>query len=222
MPLANAPHAILHRLSGTRCAVLSARNRRLAGLLVDTLRCRAARSRLIKAGQRIDVAYPWERKTAKERGPAGSEGAPPASDSSVLPWPLEPIGEPAERRRLLAAEDDLALASMSGVYRRGEAARLVRAAAGVLTGAATWLPLATSAAAYAAGRQAASAAWLRVWLGVMVLHLAESALALHAARKAGEPRPWRLAALTLAVGFPAWVGLGDGADASGERLKRGR
>lgn len=57
----------------------------------------------------------------------------------------------------------------------------------------------------------------------MALHLAESALALRAARKAGEARPWRLAGLTLAVGFPAWLGLrAEGADASGERLTRGR
>lgn len=210
MPLANAPHAILHRLSGTSCAVLGARNRRLAGLLVDTLRCRAARRRLIKAGLRIDVAYPWEKKVAVERGPAGSEGAPPAPGSSFLHWPLEPIRDSAERRRLLAAEDDLALASMSGVYKRGEASRLVRGALGVLTGLATWLPLA--AAASAAGRQAASAAWLRVWIGVLALHLIELPLALRAARKAGDARPWRRVALTLAIGFPAWVGLGDAAD----------
>ncbi len=212
MPLANAPHAILHRLSGTSCAVLGARNRRLAGLLVDTLRCRAARRRLIKAGLRIDVAYPWEKKAAVERGPEGNDGARPGPGSSLLRWPLEPIRDPAERRGLLAAEDDLALASMSGVYKRGEASRLARAAAGVLTGLATWLPLAASAMASAAGRQAASAAWLCVWLGVMALHLAESALALRAARKAGDARPWRRVALTLAIGFPAWVGHGDAAD----------
>lgn len=223
MPLANAPHAVLHRLSGTRCAVLGARNRRLAWLAVDTLRCRAARRRLLKAGLRIDVAYPWEKKTAMERGPERSEGASSALNPGYFPWPLEPICDPAERRRLLAAEDDLALASMSGVYRRGEASRLARAAAGVLTGLGTWLPLAASAAAYAAGLHAAAAAWLRFWLGVMALHLAESALALRAARKAGEARPWRLAGLTLAVGFPAWLGLrAEGADASGERLTRGR
>lgn len=223
MPLANAPHAVLHRLSGTRCAVLGARNRRLAGLAVDTLRCRAARRRLLKAGLRIDVAYPWEKKTAMERGPERSEGASSALDPGYFPWPLVPVCDPVERRRLLAAEDDLALASMSGVYRRGEASRLARAAAGVLTGLGTWLPLAASAAAYAAGLHAAAAAWLRFWLGVMALHLAESALALRAARKAGEARPWRLAALTLAVGFPAWLGIrAEGADASGERLRRGR
>lgn len=212
MPLANAPHAILHRLSGTSCAVLGARNRRLAGLLIDTLRCRAARRRLLKAGRRIDVAYPWERKTAMERGPAGSEGASPVLGLGYVPWPLEPIGEPAERRRLLAAEDDLALASMSGVYMRGEASRLIRGATGVFTGLATWLPLAASAMASAAGRQAASAAWLRVWLGVMALHLLELPLALRAARKAGESRPWRWrrGSLTLAIGFPAWVGLREG------------
>lgn len=212
MPLANAPHAILHRLSGTSCAVLGARNRRLAGLLVDTLRCRAARRRLLKAGMRIDVAYPWEKKAAVERGPERSEGASSAIDPGYFPWPLEPIHDPAERRRLLAAEDDLALASMGGVYRRGEASRLARAAAGVLTGLGTWLPLAASAAAYAAGRQAASAAWLRVWIGVMALHLLELPLALQAARKAGDARPWRRVFLTLALGFPAWVGLGDAAD----------
>jgi uncharacterized protein (DUF362 family) len=216
MPLANAPHAILHRLSGTRCAVLGARNRRLAWLVVDILRCRAARRRLLKAGLRIDVAYPWEKKTAMERGPAGSNGSSPALGSGYYPWPLEPIADPAERSQLLAAEDDLALASISGVYRRGEASRLACAAAGVLTGLATWLPLAASAMASAVGRPAASAAWRRIWLGIMALHLAEFFLALRAARKAGEARPWRRGLLTLAVGFPAWVGL-RGCAAAGRR-----
>lgn len=207
MPLANAPHAILHRLSGTGCAVLGARNRRLVVLLIDTLRGRAARRRLIKAGLRIDVPYPWEKKGSADVGPGGRDRASPVPGVGYLPWPLEPISDPAERRRLLAAEDDLALASIRGVYRRGEASRLVRAAGGVLTGLATWLPLAASAAAYAAGQHAASATSLRVWLGVMALHLAELPLALRAARKAGEARPWRRGLLTLAVGFPAWVGL---------------
>mgnify|MGYP002777223517 CR=1 FL=1 len=226
MPLANAPHAILHRLSGTRCAVLGARNRRLAGLLVDTLRCRAARRRLLLSGRRIDVAYPWEKKLEAERGPVGSDGASVAAGLSYLSWPLEPIVDPDERRGLLAAEDDLALASMNGVYRRGEARRLVRAAAGALTGLATWLPLAASAAAAAGGRYTASARFLTIWLSLMALHLAELPLALNAARRVGAGRPWRRVALTLAAGFPAWVGLraedAEGPEAAGRRIRPGR
>ncbi len=106
MPYPNAPHAALHRLTGTLCAVTSLRNRHLLPLLVDTLRQCEARKRLIRAGQRLDVERPMEMDALGEDriGGLGEE---------VIQLNLPPL-TPADMRRLCAEENRAVLSTFSG------------------------------------------------------------------------------------------------------------
>jgi hypothetical protein len=58
MPFPNSPHAALHKLTGTTCAVLSLKNRHLIPLLFATLRTCEARKRLFRRGHRLDCPLP--------------------------------------------------------------------------------------------------------------------------------------------------------------------
>jgi uncharacterized protein (DUF362 family) len=58
MPFPNSPHAALHRLTGTHCAVLSLKNRHLFPLLLATLHACENRKRLFRAGHRLDCPLP--------------------------------------------------------------------------------------------------------------------------------------------------------------------
>jgi len=58
MPLANAPHAVLHSLTGTVCRVLTLKNKSLLAVLAATLRSRWIRRRWIGRGERLDVDFP--------------------------------------------------------------------------------------------------------------------------------------------------------------------
>ena len=98
MPLPNAPHAALHRLTGTRCRVLTLRNRFLLPLAWDTLQMRLARRRLLKQGRRLDVdLFQHDRDDQPRELDAAESGRP------VLVWPL-PVLTPEESRAALRAE----------------------------------------------------------------------------------------------------------------------
>lgn len=58
MPYPNSPHADLHRLTGTRCTVLSLKNRHLIALLWARLRQCEKRKRLYRQGYRLDCVLP--------------------------------------------------------------------------------------------------------------------------------------------------------------------
>ena len=55
MPFPNSPHMALHQLTGTRCRVTGWRNPNLLMYLVATWQMHAARKRLLRAGERLDV-----------------------------------------------------------------------------------------------------------------------------------------------------------------------
>jgi hypothetical protein len=88
MPLANAPHALLHAMSGSSCALLSARNKRLLRLSGTILAMRNARAALLRRGERIDVDFPLE----QAREPAtGRPRTPAIAPRDWLAWPLPPL-----------------------------------------------------------------------------------------------------------------------------------
>ncbi|MBL8966891.1 MAG: DUF362 domain-containing protein [Spirochaetaceae bacterium] len=224
MPLPNAPHMVLHALAKKPCRVMSLRNPNLIPLLAATLGQRNARRRLLEEGLRLDVplglddaarmpeAAPPPAREAAEGGPAVRRWTE---------WPLPPLG-PEEARRLMAAEDDAAIAAFRGVlvfrFKEKLLWRLVGAATGIATAAPLVLGLAALAAAGGAPPPPATLglgpfAWFAIFGLVEALHLAELGTALrarelHAKRRGGE---WsagakRLAiAATLLIGFPAWL-----------------
>jgi hypothetical protein len=112
-----------------------------------------------------------------------------------------------EIRALIAREDDLALASFSGVLKPGAAARLVWGSAAWLTAGLTLAPLAAGLAHLAAGANATP--WFLVFGAVELLHAAELPLSLPARHgtktKAGFFPLARTVLLTLVMGFPAWL-----------------
>lgn len=106
MPYPNAPHAALHRLTGTLCRVTSPRNAHLLPLLVDTLRLCETRKRLIRSGERLDVERPMDEDAPglKVEGLSGEEAV-----QLSLP-PLTPV----EIRRLCAEENRAVLSTFLG------------------------------------------------------------------------------------------------------------
>ncbi|HOX48062.1 MAG TPA: DUF362 domain-containing protein [Spirochaetia bacterium] len=208
MPLPNAPHMVLHELVGRPCRVMSLRNENLFPMLAATLGARRARQRLIEEGCRLDVPLGLEDGLVPGRAlAAGEEGR------DWLPWPLPPLGA-EEARRLLAFEDDAALAAFRGVLVFRVKERLLWRAKALLTGTATLAPLALAAAGAAgAGLWLAPAAWLGMFLAVEALHACELPASLRARRLRAmrRGRTWGRAdaaaavAATLAVGYPAWL-----------------
>ncbi len=208
MPLPNAPHAVLHELAGKPCRVMSLRNAQLLPLLACILGQRAARRRLIKAGEWLDVPLSLN-------DGAGPEGLPPTADEgrSWVAWPLPPMGS-AERSRILATEDDAAVAALRGVFVPGLKRRVRWRITAIATGALT-LATACLAAASAAGipLPGSTGTWLFVFAGIEALHAAEIPASLGARRRFAERRgrPWTRRAvadsvfLTLAIGYPAWL-----------------
>ena len=106
MPYPNAPHAALHSLTGTLCAVTSLRNAHLLPLLVDTLRQCEARKRLIRSRERLDVDRPMDEDAQglKVEGPLGEE---------AMQLPLPPLTQ-TEIRRLCAEENRAVLSTFLG------------------------------------------------------------------------------------------------------------
>jgi hypothetical protein len=204
MPLANAPHALLHAMSGSSCALLSPRNKRILSLSGTILAMRNARAALLRRGERIDVDFPLERERAACAWPSLSAGD---ASRDWIAWPLPPLTDPEEIRALIAREDDLALASFSGVLKPGAATRLVWGAVGWLTASLTLAPLAAGLAQLAAGANAAP--WFLAFGAVELLHAAELPLSLRA-RHGTKAKPGffplaRTVLLTLVTGFPAWL-----------------
>lgn len=208
MPLPNAPHMVLHELVGRPCRVMSLRNENLFPMLAATLGARRARQRLIEEGCRLDVPLGLDDGLVPGRAlAAGEEGR------DWLPWPLPPLGA-EEARRLLAFEDDAALAAFRGVLVFRVKERLLWRAKALLTGTATLAPLALAAAGAAGARLwLAPAAWLGLFLAVEALHACELPASLRARRLRAlrRGRAWGRAdaaaavAATLAVGYPAWM-----------------
>ncbi len=205
MPFANAPHMAIHKITGTACRVLSAKNRHLGEILTSTLAQRAARRRLIKAGERLDVPF-----ATSPEPTAGGEPGEGSKEANWLAWPL-PATDRAERKLLLAFEDDATMASMSGVYVDHLVAKAFwtsQAWTTLLVTAAPLLLAILASAGVVAGLSAST--WFTIWLAIEALHLAELPFSLRAmrryAQRSGKGRPaWKTLLLTLCMGYPCWV-----------------
>lgn len=109
MPFPNAPHAALHRLTGTWCTVMSLKNRHLLPLLIATLRTSARRKQMLRAGQRLDVALPGSYLPEE----AVRVLTPEEQGMAAIRWDLPPLSE-AEIRAACAVEDRAVLATFLG------------------------------------------------------------------------------------------------------------
>lgn len=209
MVLPNAPHVVLHELSGTPCRVMSLRNRNLFPMLAATLGQRAARRRLIESGKRLDVPLRLNDDPTETR-----QLAPGEESRDWVAWPMPTI-EPEEMRRLLDFEDDATLASLRGIIVFRIKERALWRAKQALATIVTLGPLVLGAlAAIGVSRFGlGTAAWLAIFGAVEAIHLAELPAALRAWKKEAERRnaPWsgartvRAVAATLSCGYPSWV-----------------
>jgi uncharacterized protein (DUF362 family) len=209
MPLANAPHAILHTLTGTRCNVLSPKNKNLLAVLSATLKTRRIRFRMIDRGERLDVPFPSSADVVETRPLTDAERG-----KDWVAWPLPaPVGR-REKKGLKDFEDDAAAASLRGVLVPRLKERLgwrIQSAAALLV---TLGPLALGLLGLAGVRVGWPAStWLLVFAVIEALHLAEIPLALSAhtrrAARLKRTRTGRDAALNVAaaltMGYPSWV-----------------
>ncbi|MBI9106439.1 MAG: DUF362 domain-containing protein [Spirochaetales bacterium] len=138
MVLPNAPHAVLHELSGVGCRLMSLHNRNLIPLLLAILGQRAARRKLIKAGRRIDTNLRLEDMPVETRPLTEEETA-----RNWVEWPMPPISR-KERKQLLDFEDDAAIASFRGILILRLKERILWRAKAVLAFIITFGPLALS------------------------------------------------------------------------------
>ena len=208
MPMPNAPHMILHELSGSYCRVMSLKNRRLIPSLVAVLGQRHARRRLIEDGQRLDVPLRLEDGRIETRPLTAEESA-----RDWVEWPLPPLGA-EEAQRLLDFEDDAALAGFRGilVFRMKE--RVLWRLKALLTTCVTLAPLVLGLAAL--GGPVLGLSW-PLWLGIFglieVLHCCEIPAARRAAWRACERRgeswtgrdTFKAVLGALLVGYPSWI-----------------
>ncbi len=228
MPLANAPHAILHRLSGTSCKILSMQNKRLPLLVRSILEQRRARIAVLKSGKLLDVDFPLA--NTDDRIPEDLA----ASDAPYVAWPLAEIKDKKTIQRLVAEEDTMALASIMGIIVPCLMEKAGWILKGTITALVTWVPLLLSVlwtgSFYGASAALASlvsapeptrfvlsggisALCFLVWLVLEAMHVLELPVAFREYRRAakrgeiarGVKRAVLLAAGTLLCGFPAWM-----------------
>ena len=209
MPLANAPHAILHAMTGTRCNILSPKNKSLLPILSATLKTRKIRFRLIDRGERLDVSFPTSADVVETRPLTEAE-----SRRHWVEWPLPAVTGRQEKKRLKDFEDDAAAASLRGVLISRLRERISWKVQSGLALAVTLGPLVLALLGFLGIRDGFSAAtWLIIFATVEALHLTELpfALAAHARRAARLKRPRtgkdaaRDVAATLTMGYPSWV-----------------
>jgi len=209
MPLANAPHAILHSMTGTRCNVLSPMNKSLLSILSATLKTRKIRFRLIDRGERLDVPFPTSADVVETRPLTEAE-----SRRDWVEWPLPAVTGRKEKKRLKDFEDDAAAASLRGVLISRLKERISWKFQSGLALAVTLGPLVLALLGALGVRVGFPAlTWLLVFAAVEVLHAAELpfALSAHARRAVRLKRPRtgmdtaRDVAATLTMGYPSWV-----------------
>jgi uncharacterized protein (DUF362 family) len=209
MPMPNAPHMVLHELSGRPCRVMSFKNRNLIPMLLALLGQRAARRRLIKNGERLDVRLELEENTDEPLQPSPDE-----LSRDWIEWPLPALGD-AEKKQLLNFEDDAALAGLRGmlVFRTKE--KILWRLQAIVTTIITLIP-ALCAIVSLTDIQVAGIAWqswLGLFAGIEAIHALEIPAALKASRGYLERRSleWTRRAHTKAIigtlltGYPSWV-----------------
>ncbi|GAB1455063.1 hypothetical protein MASR2M48_03690 [Spirochaetota bacterium] len=210
MVMPNGPHMVLHELSGSGCSIMSLRNKNLLPMLAATLGARSARRRLLKAGRRLDVALRLDNGPEETRELTEEEAL-----RDWVAWPMPELGH-EEQKRLLAFEDDAAIATFRGVIVFRIKERLLWRIQAVLATVFTLGTGLVAALSAGTGRPVlglGALTWLGIFLAVEVLHLAELPAALRAWRLEAERKaiPWsrsraaRAVAATLSCGYPSWV-----------------
>lgn len=139
MPLANAPHAALHKLTGTRCAILWFKNRHFLLFIKALLETRHARRKLLKAGALLDMEFPVTdsaaftaekpevfdasavaSKPVRAQEPVYATDVESKAEPSVPEtWEALPIPsqkDPKIVQHQLRFEDDSLLASLTGIF----------------------------------------------------------------------------------------------------------
>ncbi len=209
MPMPNAPHMVLHELSGRPCRIMSLKNRNLIPMLLALLGQRSARRRLIKKGERLDVPLGLEESTAGPRLPRPEEVS-----HDWIEWPLPALGD-TEKRQLLDFEDDAALAGLRGmlVFRTKE--KMLWRLQAVLTIIVTLSPALCAIISMSLAPVAGLAwqSWLGLFAAIEALHALEIPAALKASRSFHERRgsTWTGGARTKAIvgtlltGYPSWL-----------------
>jgi hypothetical protein len=103
MPFPNAPHMALHKMTGTKCQVMSLKNKNLLPMLAAVIRMHRNRAALIRRGERIDV-------TLHDDDSVIDPPIPPSAspNAAFIPWPFPPLTRDeikaalkAERRALI-------------------------------------------------------------------------------------------------------------------------
>lgn len=208
MPLANAPHAILHKVSRTRCKILSVQNKRLWLLVKSIVEQRHARIAVLKQGKRLDVDFPFVDNPDSIPEELLSKSSP------YISWPLPQIESKKERKKLIANEDIMALASILGIIVPCLMEKISWFFKGIITGFFTWGLLITGI--IFAGKettQQLSKVSLLLFIALEGLHIAELPVAVRMYNRSverGEVKKsmQRLLTLilgTLLCGFPAWI-----------------
>jgi uncharacterized protein (DUF362 family) len=204
MPMPNAPHMILHELAGLPCRVMSLRNPNLLTMLLSVFGQRAARRRLLKKDERLDVPLSLDQITVEIPSLSAAD-----SVRDWIEWPLPPLG-PREAKALLAAEDDALFASLTGHFLPGLGRRLSWILGAIFTGIITLSPLAAAAlSAPGLSRRL----WLGIFAGIEALHVLELPFAFRTFAEASgrTGRSWsgrdkiRVALATIIAGFPVWL-----------------
>ncbi len=210
MPLANAPHAVIHKISRTACSVLSSKNRHIMLLLKTILESRKARIALLARGERIDVEFPLE--NMPDSIPDWLDGN---QNKDWVPWPMPPLTGSREKKLLMQAEDNTAVASLTGILVPCFSEKLIWQVKSAITGIMTWTPLVLFL--LNPGKNHPSAHWpssklfLTIFVILETIHALEIPFALKARVKpaAHENYPWKKAlfvsAATLLAGFPVWL-----------------
>ncbi len=200
MPLANAPHAALHAVTGTACRVLSARNRHIPLMLHAILKTRAARVGMIRTGIRLDVPFQTQDAIVETRPLSGAE-----KELDYVPWPLPAVTDRAEMKRLVDFEDDSTAASLLGVFVPRIRERILWRIQEVVATVATLGPFAIGAGLAILGRPGAGI-WLAVFAGIEVVHACELPAALRAlaAKRPQTGVAYRILRV-MTTGYPAWI-----------------
>lgn len=213
MPLANAPHAALHKLTRTRCAILGFRNHHFPLFIKALLETRHVRRKLLKSGATLDMDFPVIDASAIAPEPGVESSASSAWQMVSLPAQTDP----KILKRLLRFEDDSFFASLTGTFVPNKIPKALFSTQAWLTMLLTILPLVAGFMVLLGMPLGISPSLLfSIFIGILILHSFEVPFAI-----AAEPKRRRRKGLantpptgkdavrvmlrTLLIGYPSWL-----------------
>lgn len=217
MPLANAPHAALHKLTKSRCAILSLRNRHFPLFVKALLETRHARRKLLKAGAMLDMDFPVLDSAATTAEPGAETHATPSWQALSVPSRTDP----KTLKRQLRFEDDSLLASLTGTFIPNRIPKALYRAQAVLTALITIAPLCAGfLALFGLLHGVPPSLLFSIFIGILILHSFEVPFAIVAEAKrrrrkkldqispSSEPSgkdAVKVMMKTLLIGYPTWL-----------------